>query len=260
MFSCLRKRAVPWHYYQLNGHYFNTSKGIFSKLDIDEYIPEKHRLRQTLFDPSVLPDSYPVFLKPEWGQNSNGIARIDNRDQFLIFAEKSGDLRIPYIVQEAAPTKKEYEIYYLRSPEKNQNYSYLSVTETVNLSGEAYPINTIHNSSTLYSEITPMFAREDLAQIWHLFGEIGNFRMSRVGVKAKNPEALVRGEFKIIEINLFLPMPLVLLADNVSRKRKHHIINKTMQIAAELVKTIPREEKKRWIFFRKMVAHYKVIL
>jgi hypothetical protein len=46
---------------------------------MDARIPKKWRLKQDYFDKNNLPETFPVFLKPEWGQNSNGIIKINNK-------------------------------------------------------------------------------------------------------------------------------------------------------------------------------------
>ena len=98
LWYCLRYRAVPWRYFQLNGEYFNEDKGIYSKLDIDALIPREYHLSQFLFSKETVPDTYPLFVKPEWGQNSNGISRIDNKGEYLKFVSSSDSLKIPYII------------------------------------------------------------------------------------------------------------------------------------------------------------------
>ena len=233
-------------------------KGIFSKLDIDKCIPKKYRLDQYDYASKQIPATFPVFLKPEWGQNSNGIYRAGNKEEYIQFEKVAQKVDIPYIVQETAQGAKEYEIYYLRSPKQRKNYAYLSVTKVENRGDDTYPINSIYNPSTAYRDITNSFSQEDLQQIWQIVGAIGNFRMARVGLKADDREALLQGKFKIIEINLFLPLPLVLLSYNVQRLEKFKIIGKAMTIAAQLVATLSREETRQWIFFRKMRAHYKI--
>jgi len=244
----------------LNGFYFNECKGIYSKLDIDSVIPKRHHLPQSLFSKETMPKTYPVFVKPEWGQNSNGISRIDNKEEYLKFVSESDGLKIPYIVQEAALGQREFEIYYLRSPHNQDSYSFLSVTEVINKSGDSLPVNSIYNSSTRYREVTAQLTAGALEQIWHAVKDIGNFRMARVGVRSDELSCLAQHLFKVIEINLFLPMPLILLAENVSRDEKTAVIRKTMTVAAQLVKTIPPAEKGKWIFFKKLRAHYKTAL
>jgi hypothetical protein len=74
-------KSKPWRFSQLNKKYFNEEKGIFSKLEIEENIPLKWKLKNLLIksnkDISSLKEeitkkfSFPIFLKPEWGQNSH---------------------------------------------------------------------------------------------------------------------------------------------------------------------------------------------
>jgi len=250
--------VIPWNYFQLNSVYFNTDKGIFSKLEMDNLIPGKWRLQQHIYDASQLPHHYPVFLKPEWGQNSNGIVRADNDRDYREFEKKADATDVTYIVQEAAKGNFEYEIYFLRSPENKECCSFFSMSKVINVSEETYPINSIHNSNTFYEDITSSFNKSELQTIWGMVKDIGPFRMARVGVKADNAADLLRGIFQIIEINIYLPMPLVLLSANVSRNEKFRLIDSIMKDAAALVKTIPPEETGKRIFFRKLRAHYKV--
>jgi hypothetical protein len=57
-----------------------------------------------------------------------------------------------------------------------------------------------------------------------------------------------------VEINLFLPMPLVLMTENVGLFEKNRIMKKTMSIAARLAKAIPKKESGRTIFFQKFIV------
>ena len=75
-------RIIPWKYFQLNAKYFNREKGIFSKLEMDRVIPENWRLKQFKADGNAFPDTFPVFLKPEWGQNAYGIHRADTLKEY----------------------------------------------------------------------------------------------------------------------------------------------------------------------------------
>jgi hypothetical protein len=53
--DCVLIGTKPWKYFQLNAPTFNAEAGIFSKLDIDQLIPEKWRLQQNLLDDSAVP-------------------------------------------------------------------------------------------------------------------------------------------------------------------------------------------------------------
>lgn len=257
LYACLRHKVVPWNFFQLNSNYFNEAKGIFSKLEMDNHIPDQWRLPQYYFDREVLPESYPVFIKPEWGQNSNGIVRINSKSEYLAFDSHVRQKNMPYIVQQTASGRIEFEIYYLRSPESPDDFAVLSITQVVNNSRVQHPINSIYNPNTTYLEITSTFSAQELQDIWNYLKAIGNFRMARVCLKADSKEDMLQGVFQIVEINLFLPMPLVLLAKNVREEKKQQLLESIMLICARLVKTIPRNETGKSIFFRKMMAHHR---
>ncbi len=84
----------------------------------------------------------------------------------------------------------------------------LSVTLVTNTCIKAFPVNSIHNPCTRYEEITDDLDHTALETLWGFMKQIGRFRMARVGVKADNLSALIRGRFHVVEINLFLPMPM----------------------------------------------------
>jgi hypothetical protein len=258
LWACLRYWVIPWNYFGLNSRYFNKKKGIFSKLEMDAVIPEHFRLRQYLYDPAKLPRRYPVFIKPEWGQNSNGIVRVHNKKAYRAFQRGINATDMPFIVQAAALEKKEFEIYYLRSPDNGKNYAFLSITEVTNTCKNHHPINSIHNPCTVYSDITHTFSEKELQAIWFSLQKIGRFRMARVGLKANGRMEILGQEFHIVEINLFLPMPLVLLTKNVGLGEKNKIMKKSMSLAARLTKTIPRKEYGTHILFKKFISHNEV--
>jgi len=253
LWACLRYWVIPWNYFGLNSRYFNKKKGVFSKLEMDSVIPARFRLRQTYYDPDKPPRRYPVFIKPEWGQNSNGIVRVHNKKEYRAFQKSISTTDLPFIVQDAAMEKKEFEIYYLRSPDNNEDCTFLSITEVTNICKNYHPINSIHNPRTAYRDITQTFSSKELQAIWFSLRDIGRFRMARVGLKADGPREILREKFHIVEINLFLPMPLVLLTENVDLFEKNKIMKKTMSIAARLAKAIPKKESGKTIFFQKFI-------
>lgn len=258
LWACIRYRAIPWHYFQLNRRYFNARKGLFSKLDMDRLIPSSWRLDQYYYHPDTLPARYPVFIKPEWGQNANGIILAKNLEEYRVFQSIARSSDLPFIVQEAAPGNQEFEIYFLRSTIPSGAWHFLSITRVTNTCRMRHPINSIHNPCTVYEDITPSISPAGLGTIQGFMSQLAPFPMARVGVKADGLSGLLAGRFHVVEINLFLPMPLVLLSKNVPWKKKEQIIRQTMSHAARLVKDIPRSEVREWIFFKKMTAHYKV--
>jgi D-alanine-D-alanine ligase-like ATP-grasp enzyme len=241
----------------LNSDYFNEEKGIFSKLEMDSLIPEKWRLWQESYDRERVPDAFPVFAKPEWGQNSMGIVRLENAREFQEFASRAERSAVPYIVQQAADGRQEFELYYLRSPEHADDCDAFFVTETVNRSGAVHPINSVNNPDTSYRDITATFTARQRRALWGLVRAIGRFRMARLCLKADSRHDLLKGRFQVVEINLFLPMPLVLLADNVGAGTQLRLVRQLTDTMAKLVAGLPKGRKKA-IFFRKVLAHYRI--
>ena len=115
------------------------------------------------------------------------------------------------IIQEAATEAREYEVFWVLSADDESKPAVLTVSEAVNLSVDEFPINSIKNANTIYRELTPHLTNEELGAIWKHVSSLGRFVISRVGLRADSIDALVRGEFHIIEINLFVPMPIHIL-------------------------------------------------
>lgn len=251
--SCIRLRAKPWRYFQLNADYFNKKKGLYSKQDINDLIPEQWQLPQWIDSPDVTPDSYPVFIKPEWGQNSKGILRADNAAELNgIRAKRDDATHVQHLIQEAATGKIEFEIFAIPCDRSADRYAMLSVTQVVNHGQDDYPINGIYNKQTEYVDITPQLNKDNLDQLWGYLKAVGRFRISRFGVRADSVEKLLQGDFKIIEINLFLPMPLVLLTSNTGTRDRFKAALNCTWLLAKITKTIPNIEKEPVIFFKKL--------
>ncbi|PVZ69688.1 hypothetical protein [Pelagibaculum spongiae] len=253
--ACLRLRAKPWLYFQLNAEHFNKAKGIFSKLDIDQLIPARWRLDQFRDSGSEQPTHYPVFIKPEWGQNSAGIVRADNLEQ-LQEHRKGRDLSaMPFLVQESATENCEFEIYVIRDEENEHQFSLMSITETVNHSDDEFPINGIYNNNTSYRDLNDLISDETRQKIWSHIKQINNFRVARFGMRANSIEEVATGKFHIIEINLFLPMPLYLETAGLTSTDKLRFLLKNAHLLAKVTRSIPKYHKSKSVFFRKLYVH-----
>ncbi|SMM99941.1 hypothetical protein SPONN_1099 [uncultured Candidatus Thioglobus sp.] len=251
----IRLGIPPWYYFQINAEWYNKEKGFYSKIDMDARIPEKWRLKQNYLDKSEVPDEFPVFLKPEWGQNSNGVVRIDSSQEFLDFDEKQS--KIPYILQYAAHEKNEYEIFYIRDADDKNRLSTLNITQSINGSNERYPVNGIYNKNMLYQEVTQDFSAEELASLQLYLQELPDFRIARVGLRANSKSDLIAGLFHIIEINLFAPFPIHLLDNRISKKDKYHFIKSNMKHLVKVSNTTPKTHFNRLVFTKKIIKHYQ---
>jgi D-alanine-D-alanine ligase-like ATP-grasp enzyme len=261
---CIRLCILPWRYFQLNAKYFNSEKGYFSKLEIDVMIPERWRLPQYSVESKQIPKYFPVFIKPEWGQNSYGIRRIDNIEQYRTL--NTLRTKMPFMVQEASKKAKEYEIFYIAAPNRYSDKAgqsqfdcaVLTIVEVENLKDKTYPINSINNKDTNYQDITNEFNDQEIMTVKKILQELPYFRIARVGLKANSKKDFLAGDFDIIEINLFAPMPLNLLDNSIDQSVKKSFIKSSMYHLAKISTNLPKQDFKKMIFFKKIIRHYQV--
>lgn len=249
---CLRIGTAPWRYWQLNARYFSAEHGIFSKLSLDSLIPDRWRLPQSIDSDAVSPTSYPVFLKPEWGQNAHGIHRVDDAEQLVRLRASLHSEPQRYLIQQAAPGQREYEIFSIDANRNDNRHDVLTITEAVN-DREQFPINSKNNRHTRYVDISDQFSAEQQETIAQYLSQVGEFGISRMSVRADSNEELLAGNFHVIEINLFLPMPINLLDRNYSWARRWAFIRSAMMSLARATKMIKPVEKPQPIFARMML-------
>ena len=65
--------------------------------------PPKWRLQQCKVADGYLPPSYPVFIKPEWGENGQGVVRADDEQRYRQLVGALDHSERQYIGQQAAP-------------------------------------------------------------------------------------------------------------------------------------------------------------
>lgn len=258
--AAFRHRVHPYRFFQLNGEYFNEKRGLFSKLEMDSLIPDRYRLAQELDDGISEPTEFPIFIKPEWGQNSHGITRVDSMTQLVKIRRRNSRRKTRFLIQEVAEGSRELEIFYIRSAGRPADCAVLSITETLNDSGEPHPVNGIYNPHCSYHDLTGSLHQQELNIIWDRIKQIGRFRIARIGLRTDGIGEMLEGKFKIVEMNIFLPMPLMLLDKTKGWSEKQQFIQESMDAAARMVVTIPPEQKRKNIFMRKLLAHYRVKL
>lgn len=249
---CIRVATKPCCYFQLNSPFFDERKGVFSKLKLDEFIPLAWRLAQRYDDGVSMPDRYPLFVKPEWSQNAAGVYRADNHEELQQIRQKTRHSRANYLLQEGAIEGNEYEIFSIPHHRSAHRYVVLTVTQACNQS-ETNPVNSIHNENTRYVEITEQFSAAQLEQLWEMVRCIGVFKISRVSVRADSLSALLRGDFHVIEINLFLPMPIHLLDKRYTVTAKYHLVWNYMMYLALLTKYRDKELPTKPVFIKSML-------
>jgi hypothetical protein len=254
MVWCVRLGARPWRYFQLNAPWFSSKKRLFSKLDMDTLIPAKWRLAQESLHPESQPSSWPVFLKPEWGQNARGILVAENQQDFDRLSRELLSGQTPYLLQEAATGKREFEVFYIRNGASGKGPALLSITETLNSSDQEWPVNSILNKHTSHRTLTG-YNNNDL---WQYMNELPAFRIARIGLRAESVDAMLAGKFKIIEINLFVPMPLYLLDETISLRERNKFIRSSMYKLALLTRSVSLNQARKNIFWPMLFLSYKI--
>ena len=165
-----------------------------------------------------------------------------------------------YILQEAAPGSREFEIFSIDAHGAGRRQAanvlatadVVTVTEAVN-GREAFPINSKYNSDTRYTDITRSFSNEELGTLASYLREIGRFGIARMSVRADSRQALLAGDFHVIEINLFLPMPINLLDADCTWPEKWRFIRTAMMSLALATRAITPIARPPAIFTRMML-------
>lgn len=250
--SCFRIATAPWKYWQINARYFSAEHGIFSKLSLDALIPERWRLQQIIDTEETTPQSFPVFLKPEWGQNAHGIHRADDHEQLVQLRTSLSGEPQRYLLQQAAPGLREFEIFSIDVDQQDGVHDVFTITEAIN-NREQFPINSKYNKHTRYADITEQFTTEQQVKIASYLSEIGQFGISRMSVRSNSLEELTAGKFHVIEINLFLPMPINLLDSDYTWQQRWRFIRNSMMCLAHATKLIQAVDKPQPIFKRMMM-------
>lgn len=242
----------PWKYFQINSRFFNEKEGIFSKIEIDDLIPEKWRLSQQCDDGHSIPERFPVFIKPEWGQNANGIFRADNTEELTIVRQITKEAQIKYLIQLGATEKLEFEIFWILHDQNPQQFANLTVTQAINHS-EKNPVNGVNNPNTVYRDISEQFDEQQKQILWNLLGEIERFGISRVALRADSIADLLAGRFHIIEINLFIPMPINILDAKNDFFSEWKLVRIYMKSLARITKARNRALKEKAVFTKIML-------
>ena len=252
IFYCIRLGVAPWRYFQLNAPYFNEQRNIFSKLDVDKRIPKQWLLEQFMDLGARDPSQYPVFVKPEWGQNSQGVVRVDNLLALNFLRQQRTERHPFYLIQQAAPEKREFELFMIPNAHDLQQFSVLSVTETCNRSADELPVNGIYNKDSYYENCAAKLTEVQLKAIWGHMRQMGNYRIARYGVRANNLDDLIAGSFHVVEINLYVPMPLLLLVKQQSLYKNLVFIKNSMRQLVLVTKSIPATQLIKSVFFKKL--------
>lgn len=266
IYYCFKIWVNPWNFFQVNAKYFNKEKWIFSKYEIESFIPDKWKLKNFIIQfpmnnnqIEILEDQiwYPLFLKPEWGQNSHGIYIVSNRWELKKYFKNISRQSIPYIAQKSSSFFNEFELLFTNY---NWNTQLLSFVESRNNQKKWLFINGIH-SETSYHNLLDKLSKSDKEKIIWYIKEINHFAIGRIWLKANSLRDFIWWNFEIFEINIFLPFPLHLLDENISKENKNHFLHNFTKCLAQLSSNISTTQKNNHnIIFIKIRKHYIIKL
>lgn len=254
---CVLCGTRPWRYFQLNAPWFNADKRLFSKLDMDQLIPRQWRLWQQPLAEATAPPSYPLFLKPEWGQNARGIQVARDAKEYARLRQELMASTVPYLAQEAARGRREFEAFYIRHSEIEDQAAVFSITETLNNNTD-WPVNGILNPDTRYRDVLSQLSPLNQHRIWRQLDRLGKFRIARIGLRADAITDLPSGDFQIIEINLFVPLPLCLLDKTQPAAQRRRFVRESMYHLAQATRTLPNGQRGKAIFWPMLLLNYRI--
>ena len=248
----------------MNGKYFNVKKSIFSKSEIEKNIPNKWKLKSLPLSFPMNKEKilklenklwYPLFLKPEWWQNSYWIVVIYNRKELENKLSEISDFSISYIAQKSANYIKEFEIFFIKDPDNLDYFKIISWVESKNNLWIKNCINGL-DSKTTYHDILKKLSTSDINKITKYISELNDFRIWRIWLKANSLNDLVEWNLEFFEINIFIPFPLHLLDKDIPIKEKNIFIKDFTLYLAKLTKSLKVSWNEKNIFFPKMKKHY----
>ena len=254
--DCIIIRTKPCKYFQLNSPYFDRSEGVFSKIETDRLIPDCWQLSQRYDDGLYFPQQYPVFVKPEWGQNARGIFRADDPASLTKIRQITSLAPTRYLIQQGAEEQREFEIFSILHHADKNKFAEFTVTEVTN-TAESNPINSIYNSNTAYKEITDQFSNQQIQTLWNQTCQIGQFGISRVSIRADSIDKMLKGKFHIIEVNLFAPMPINMLDPKYRITDLWRMIRRYMLSLARITKYRDKSLKEKPVFTKIMLYNRK---
>lgn len=253
--SCIVVQTRPCKYFQLNASWFNQKKGVFSKLDLNSLFPEKWRLDIDILDFQLQPTQYPVWLKPEWGENASGVLCARNHDEFQKFKDKILKSKRCYLVQRSATGCREFELFTVWESPDSSDPAAFSMTEVKN-QNNLCPVNGIYNQQTSYHDLTAELQSNQASAILKSIKSLGRFPLSRLCIRANSIEDVVNGQFQIIEINLFTPMPIHILDARYTNRERLSMILKMMRSLAKATRNRDQTHAEKSVYLQ--MTYYRI--
>ena len=218
----------------LNYKYLEIKKGIYSKHKLNQIIPNTIKLNsQTLTNFKINPKiNYPIILKPDWGESSLSIFKINNSEELNKIIKEKNIIITNYFIQEFDNTAIEYDILFIKNIQTNK----LEISEITTVSTQNKDkITGIYNNS-IYQTITKQFTPLELIQIKNNLNWLNTkFNVGKITLKANSKQDLLKNLVKVIEINILFPLPNS-IHTKANTKQKKQLINNHLEKIIKLSK------------------------
>jgi len=248
LFFSLKCRINPLAFFQLNAEHFNVEKKIYSKYDIEKNIPKKYKLHSWLVGKHTKAKhikeqlDFPVFLKPEWWENSHGVFKANDTYELKNILKKIKREKIPYLYQQASSYKDEFDILYIKDTTNPKKYALISISKLLSNSDEAYPINMIKHG--IIRDRTSDFSEKQLQDIYDTVREMWDFKLARISIKADSIDDIKNGTFQVFEMNIFLPLLPAIKDKTYSLLQRERILLSYISLLTKAVRDNPIKDKK----------------
>ena len=109
-----------------------------------------------------------------------------------------------------------------------------------------------------YKDRSTEFTSDEIKTLKSHLQQLPHFKIARIAVKTDSRETLISGNFNIIEINLFAPMPIHLLDKNHNNAYKNKFIFNSMKKLAIISAKASKKDFKPFLFYKIVRRHYQL--
>lgn len=231
--------SSPTNFLNLNHKHLEIKKGIYSKHKLNQIIPNKHKLisqplKKFISKPEI---NFPIILKPDWGESSLGIKKVNNKINLDKLINNKQIKIEKYFVQQFNQFNIEYDIVFLKNQiTKNIEISEITTVSTTN-KDKITGIN--HNSN--YKNITSQFSKTEIIKLQNNLNWLNkNFNSGKITLKSNSNKELLNNNFKVIETNILFPLPNSVHTLKTNKEKKK-VISKHLTKMIKLSKITKKE-------------------
>ncbi len=265
-----KNRISPLKFASVNMDLKSIKKGYYSKHKLNKNIAKKNLLKSYLINKnlSILENikkiesnfKYPLILKPDWGESSIGVKKVENRYRLNLLLKIISKTNIKFLVQKFSNLKYEIDILYVNDNSKKliiditqvknpfiigngrDNLKILIENNFKKYKNELLNLNKIFlnkiikknkivyltkinsmNYGSKFINIIDKFSNKEKEIILKNISKFENFKFAKITIKTNNYKDLILGNFKVIETNILFPLKSSLISNKIKKETKIEI-------------------------------------